>query len=64
MEGALGAFERAAGSVGRPGALSDLVESVGFVFSCSLAFLELMNDDAEEAREELKLFLFPSSDFT
>ena len=35
-----------------------------FVFSCSLAFLELMNDDAEEAREELKLFLFPSSAFT
>ena len=37
-----------------------------FVFSCSLpeVFLELIMEEAEEAREELKLFLFPSSAFT
>ena len=35
-----------------------------FVFSCSLLFLELIREDADEAREELKLFRFPSSAFT
>ena len=37
-----------------------------FVFSCSLpeVFLELIMEEAEEAREELKLFLLPSSAFT
>lgn len=66
MEGALGVFESGVGRVGRCGALSDFAKSVGFVFSCSLpeVFLELIMEEAEEAREELKLFLLPSSAFT
>lgn len=66
MEGALGVFERETGRVGRRGALSDLTKSEGLVFSCSLpgAFLELINEEADEARDELKLFRLPSSAFT